>query len=156
MEPCGSLSINNVRNPRSARQRAIVMAVVVLPTPPFWLPIMSLIIAAVPRGYSGDRPPSIHGIGYPDYASVPESGRPPACGTAFGDSFPGFWRLGSFDRGRYGLFFVSWSYIQANAERGSAPTKRYDTNEKVPNKRHILMLSCYKAKSYDMATLASN
>src|SRR5512142_2162460 len=38
-EPCGSASINNVFRPRRASATARLMAVVVFPTPPFWLTI---------------------------------------------------------------------------------------------------------------------
>src|SRR5581483_3446378 len=35
--PCGSLSISSTRSPTAARAVPRLMAVVVLPTPPFWL-----------------------------------------------------------------------------------------------------------------------
>jgi hypothetical protein len=35
--PCGSMSTNRTRLPRSARQAPRLIAVVVFPTPPFWL-----------------------------------------------------------------------------------------------------------------------
>ena len=36
---CGSMSISSDREPASAMQAATLTAVVVLPTPPFWLAI---------------------------------------------------------------------------------------------------------------------
>src|ERR1700704_6238411 len=40
---CGSRSRSSVRLPRSARAAARLIAVVVLPTPPFWLAIATII-----------------------------------------------------------------------------------------------------------------
>src|SRR5271169_4646789 len=39
--PCGSASSSSTRSPTAARAVARLMAVVVLPTPPFWLAIAS-------------------------------------------------------------------------------------------------------------------
>jgi hypothetical protein len=44
---CGSMSINSVRLPRMARAAAKLMAVVVLPTPPFWLAIETIMQAGL-------------------------------------------------------------------------------------------------------------
>ena len=51
---CGSTSASNVLQPASAMQAATLTAVVVLPTPPFWLTIAKT-VPTVDRGYRPER-----------------------------------------------------------------------------------------------------
>ena len=44
---CGSMSMSSVRLPRMASAAARLMAVVVLPTPPFWLAIATIMKAGL-------------------------------------------------------------------------------------------------------------
>ena len=49
--PCGSMSINNTLLPLCAKQALKLTAVVVLPTPPFWLAIDITLAIMSPQSY---------------------------------------------------------------------------------------------------------
>ena len=112
--PCGSRSMRRVDLPRSASAEARLMAVVVLPTPPFWLAIATIICRS---SNEEDRDAATRAV--PEPCASPECGHsrnaPPACqGATHGAvrSTPcTISRLQQMSAGRHPRDGRSWRYI---------------------------------------------
>src|SRR6476646_842213 len=75
---CGSMSTHRTRKPSSASAPARLIAVVVLPTPPFWLAIaITFVTGASPQNLRAGRRPWGRGAsGVPSYPCIPWSAHP--------------------------------------------------------------------------------
>src|SRR5581483_3385288 len=127
--------MSSVRSPRSARQRAIVMAVVVLPTPPFWFPIMTFIISVEPPESAVNRLRSKAGSGSAGCAWVRKSVHRPAYGRAFWNLPPRSWLLENYGTPHCALYSYPYDYIYVKPSRSGRQGKTYDTEQVRGNSR---------------------